>query len=102
MPITSGTWQCNSFFFTFSLYVSFTVFKIILNMKNIQLVAFQSPYAQLLASTTLTKLISRNTVSLSLQQKIDISKFNLYVNFTFDWVLDWVWIDYFIEEMSNV
>lgn len=31
-----------------------------------------SPYSQLLAATTLTKLISRNVQGLSLQQRVDI------------------------------
>lgn len=31
-----------------------------------------SPYSQLLASTTLTKLVTRNVQGLSLQQRIDI------------------------------
>ena len=34
-----------------------------------------SPYSQLLATTTLTKLISRTAQVLSLQQRIDIRKF---------------------------
>jgi exportin-7 len=34
-----------------------------------------SPYSQLLATTTLTKLISRTSQVLSLQQRIDISEF---------------------------
>lgn len=41
----------------------------------------QSPYAQLLAATTLTKLITRANVSLPLEQRIDISRFHWnYVN----------------------
>ena len=36
--------------------------------------AFQSPYAQLLAATTLTKLVSRPNVTLPLEQRIDIRK----------------------------
>lgn len=35
---------------------------------------FQSPYAQLLAATTLTKLVSRPNVTLPLEQRIDIRK----------------------------
>ena len=34
-----------------------------------------SPYSQLLATTTLTKLISRTAQVLSLQQRIDIRKY---------------------------
>lgn len=33
-----------------------------------------SPYAQLLAATTLTKLVSRSAQGLSLQQRVDISR----------------------------
>ena len=36
-----------------------------------------SPYSQLLATTTLTKLISRTAQVLSLQQRIDIRKFEI-------------------------
>jgi hypothetical protein len=34
----------------------------------------QSPYAQLLAATTLTKLISRTNITLPLEQRIDMRK----------------------------
>ena len=37
----------------------------------------QSPYAQLLAATTLTKLISRPNVTLPLEQRIDIRMYNI-------------------------
>ena len=40
-----------------------------------------SPYSQLLATTTLTKLISRTAQVLSLQQRIDIRKFCLMIFF---------------------
>ena len=36
--------------------------------------SMQSPYAQLLAATTLTKLVSRPNIVLPLEQRIDISK----------------------------
>ena len=35
---------------------------------------FQSPYAQLLAATTLTKLVTRPNLTLPLEQRIDIRK----------------------------
>ena len=51
-------------FFVFSL----TKCQMLLDRQN-------SPYSQLLATTTLTKLISRTAQVLSLQQRIDIRKF---------------------------
>ena len=36
---------------------------------------FKSPYAQLLAATTLTKLVSRPNLTLPLEQRIDIRKY---------------------------
>lgn len=35
----------------------------------------QSPYAQLLAATTLTKLVCRANITLPLEQRVEISKF---------------------------
>ena len=35
---------------------------------------FQSPYAQLLAANTLTKLVSRQNVTLPLEQRVDMRK----------------------------
>ena len=40
----------------------------------VDVVCLQSPYAQLLAATTLTKLVSRPSVTLPLEQRIDISE----------------------------
>lgn len=40
-----------------------------------------SCYAQLLAATTLTRLVSRNAQGLSLQQRIDIRKLKLILIF---------------------
>jgi len=39
-----------------------------------------SCYAQLLAATTLTKLVSRSAQGLSLQQRVDIRKFELKIS----------------------
>ena len=38
----------------------------------------QSPYAQLLAATTLTKLVARPTVTLPLEQRIDMRKYQTH------------------------
>ena len=38
----------------------------------------QSPYAQLLAATTLTKLVARPTVTLPLEQRIDMRKYHTH------------------------
>ena len=47
-----------------------------LNKCQLLLERGDSPYSQLLATTTLTKLISRTAQVLSLQQRIDIRKFS--------------------------
>lgn len=52
------------------------VFYLLLNIAYYwQFGMLQSPYAQLLAATTLTKLISRPNVTLPLEQRIDISMY---------------------------
>ena len=45
-----------------------------MNLQQMLLERANSPYSQLLATTTLTKLVSRTAQVLSLQQRIDISK----------------------------
>ena len=39
----------------------------------------QSPYAQLLAATTLTKLVCRANITLPLEQRVEISKLGIFV-----------------------
>ena len=39
----------------------------------------QSPYAQLLAATTLTKLVCRANITLPLEQRVEISKLAIFV-----------------------
>ena len=45
-----------------------------LNKCQLLLQRGDSPYSQLLAATTLTKLVTRNSQSISLQQRVDMSK----------------------------
>ena len=49
-----------------------------LNQCQLLLDRAQSSYSQYLATTTLTKLVSRNPCTLTLQQRMDISKYRLY------------------------
>lgn len=46
-------------------------------LQNPLCFSFQSPYAQLLAATTLTKLVSRINITLPLEQRIDIRKYRI-------------------------
>lgn len=46
-----------------------------------------SAYAQLLAATTLTKLVSRSAQGLSLQQRLDISKYLCKINLNLLWII---------------
>ena len=56
----------------------------------------QSPYAQLLAATTLTKLVTRPNLTLPLEQRIDIRKFILNC-----WV-ELFWFFFCIANFHNV
>ena len=64
-------------YFTKFSFFSLTKCQMLLDRQN-------SPYSQLLATTTLTKLISRTAQVLSLQQRIDIRKWfhEIFVFFT--------------------
>ena len=64
--------HCNHFIFSALLLTAAVFFCFLFSDYCCQYGMFQSPYAQLLAATTLTKLISRPNVTLPLEQRIDI------------------------------
>ena len=72
--LVTGKWNFTEFHVISRDFTNFPLFCFSLTKCQMLLDRQNSPYSQLLATTTLTKLISRTAQVLSLQQRIDIRK----------------------------